>query len=241
MARPLMGLISLVLLAAAIVLEFFIILSGSITSSPEDLVYFLQADTSGIPGAPNPARWTYWAVCGVDGKHNANCGAVVPALPFSPANRRNFGTDQGVPDAFLDTRKYFYLSRFAWVFFLLALLFSAFALFTGLLALCTRFGAYLSGLNVAIALFWQTLAAALMTAWTVEARDEWRKNGHDATLGKYGYGFTWATVALLFLAMITFCAAGGSRHKHRDTYVAESAPRRRFWQRRHRSVRKEYV
>lgn len=234
-----MGLISLVLLAAAILFEFFIILSGSITSSPEDLIYFLQADTSGIPTAPSTARWTYWSICGTDGKYNVDCGKVTAALPFAPSNKRNFGTTQGVPQAFIGNSSYFYLSRFAWAFFLMALIFSAFALFTGLLALCTRFGAYLSGLNVAIALFWQSLAAVLTTVWSVRARNVFRNEGHDANLGKYGYGFMWGTVALLFLAMIAFCAAGSGRKAHRETYVAETAPRRRFWQRRR--ARKEYV
>jgi hypothetical protein len=50
-----------------------------------------------------------------------------------------------------------------WAFYIIALLFSVLALFTGLLALCSRLGGYLSGLMTAVALFFQTLAAALMT------------------------------------------------------------------------------
>jgi SUR7/PalI family len=129
---------------------------------PEDHVYFLQSTTAGIPMAPNPARWTYWSICGVDGKLNANCGDSVPALPFAPANKHNFDTATGVPMDFTG-HYYYYMSRFSWVFFLMALLFSVFALLTGALALCTRFGAYLSGLNTLIAFFWQALASALMT------------------------------------------------------------------------------
>lgn len=48
-------------------------------------------------------------------------------------------------------------------FYLIALFFATCALFTGLLALCTRLGAYLSGLNTGLALFFQALAASLMT------------------------------------------------------------------------------
>jgi hypothetical protein len=48
-------------------------------------------------------------------------------------------------------------------FYLIALFFGAIGLMTGFLALCSRLGGYLSGLTVAIALFFQTLAAALMT------------------------------------------------------------------------------
>jgi len=237
-----MGLISLVFLAAAILFQFFIILSGGVSSMPEDMIYFLQADTAGIPNARNPSRWTFWSICGVDenGK-NTDCGASVPALPFSPPSHSNFNTTSGVPDAFIGTKRYYLLSRFAWVFFLLALLFSAGAFLTGGLALCTRFGAYFSSMNTAIALFWQALAASLMTAWTVQAKKAWRNAGHDANLGKYAYGFTWAGVALLFLAMLSFGAAGGrSHHPATTTAAAGSGRRRGFWRRR-RSVRKDYV
>lgn len=55
------------------------------------------------------------------------------------------------------------MSRFFWVFFIIALFFATISLFTGLLALCTRLGAYLSSVNAMIALFWQALAAALYT------------------------------------------------------------------------------
>lgn len=48
-------------------------------------------------------------------------------------------------------------------FYIMALFFSVIALFTGLLALCSRLGGYLSGLTTGVALFFQTFAAALMT------------------------------------------------------------------------------
>jgi len=105
-------------------------------------------------------------------------------------------------------------------FYLVALFFGACALITGLLALCTRFGAYISGLNASIALFFQTLAAALMTAWTVEGRNAFRANGTQANLGKYAYGFTWAAMACYLLATVLFCVGGGvSKNKN-------SAPKR---------------
>jgi len=48
-------------------------------------------------------------------------------------------------------------------FFIIALFFSVIALFTSLLALCSRLGSYMAGMTVALALFFQILAAALMT------------------------------------------------------------------------------
>jgi len=93
-------------------------------------------------------------------------------------------------------------------FYLIALFFAACALLTGLLALCTRIGSYLSGLNAMVALFFQSLAAALMTAWTVLGRNAFLANGQTATLGRYGYGFTWGAMAAYLLATVFFCVGG---------------------------------
>jgi hypothetical protein len=160
----LLSLISLIILAGGILLQFLTILSGGVNSSPENQFYFLEAsDIGNIPGARNPSRWTFFAICGVDRAtgHNANCGDPVPALPFDPP--KNFGTRENVPEDFIGTNHYFYLSRFMFAFYLIALFFSCIALFSGLLALCSRLGGYLSGLTTGVALFFQTLAAALMT------------------------------------------------------------------------------
>lgn len=144
-------------------MQIFTILSGAVDSAPINQFYFLQAATNGIPNARNPSRWTFFAICGRDPSsgYNTNCGAVVPALPFDPP--RNFGTTENVPGQFIGTHTYFYLSRFMFAFYLIALFFAACALFTGLLALCSRLGGYLSGLTISIALFFQALAASLLT------------------------------------------------------------------------------
>jgi len=138
-------------------------LTGGVNGSPLDKFYFLEASTNGIPNARNPSRWTFFAICGADPSsgHNANCGAPVPALPFDPP--RNFGTQQNLPEQFIGTHQYYYLSRFMFAFYLIALFFAAVALLSGLLALCSRLGGYLSSLMTFIALFFQSLAASLMT------------------------------------------------------------------------------
>jgi hypothetical protein len=97
---PILGLISLILVAGGIVLQFLTILSGAVSGRPENEVYFLQSSTNGIPNARNPTRWAFFALTGVDGNgHNTNYGSPVPALPFDPP--RNFGTSTGVPRQFL--------------------------------------------------------------------------------------------------------------------------------------------
>jgi len=208
--RPILGLISLILLAAGILFQFFVILSGAVNKNPETQIYFLQASTNGIPQARNPSRWTFFSICGVENGRNANCGAIVPALPFDPPRGSNFGTTTGVPGSFVGTRHYYYLSRFMFAFYLIGLFFAVCALFTGMLALCTRLGAYLSGLNTGLALFFQALAASLMTAWTIQGRNAFRSNGQAASVGVKAYGFTWAAVACYLLATITFCLSGRS-------------------------------
>jgi hypothetical protein len=94
--------VSLIILAGALVLQFLVILSGGINSFPLDTVYFLRATTNGISGARNPSSWTYWAVCGVgENGRNVDCGKPVPALPFDPKHKSNFGGAQGIPEEFL--------------------------------------------------------------------------------------------------------------------------------------------
>jgi hypothetical protein len=160
-AGPILAILSLILVGGGILLQFFTILSGGINSAPLNKFYFLQASTANIAGARNPSRWTFFAICGVDGSLNANCGKAVPALPFDPP--RNFGTTNGVPEQFIGTHMYYYLSRFMFAFYLIALFFAAVALLTGLLALVSRLGGYISSMTTFVALFFQSLAAALMT------------------------------------------------------------------------------
>ncbi len=78
-----MGIASLVLIAGAIVLMFFVVLSGVTHTIPLDKTYFLQADTSSIAGSGRSvSQWTYFYVCGAG---NEDCGKPVPALPIGYA------------------------------------------------------------------------------------------------------------------------------------------------------------
>lgn len=150
-------------MAGGILFQFFVILSGAISGDPIDRVYFLEAEIGNIPYRVQPVRWTYFALCGAQNGRNVDCGAPVPAFPFQPTDNSNFGTDQGVPQNFLNTDQFWYMSRFAWVFYLIALFFAVCALALGFIALCTRIGAFLSAIATAAALLFQAAAAALMT------------------------------------------------------------------------------
>lgn len=57
---------------------------------------------------------------------------------------------------------YYYLWRFGWVFYLMGLLFDVGALFAACVS-CVRIGSGFAGILAAIAWFWFTLGASLMT------------------------------------------------------------------------------
>ena len=78
-----MGIASLILIAGAIALQFFVILSGVTNSTPLNKTWFLQADTSKIAGSRRAtSQWTYFYVCGAG---NQDCGSAVPDLPIGYA------------------------------------------------------------------------------------------------------------------------------------------------------------
>ncbi|KAK5114627.1 hypothetical protein LTR62_002199 [Meristemomyces frigidus] len=227
-ARPILALLALLLLAGGIVMDLLVALSGGVHSSPITQIFFLQADLTGVTSNSqnfhNPARWTWNSICGVQNGLNANCGSTHAAQSFSPA--RNFGTTSGLPAALSGGSKFYYLSRFAWAFYVVSLFFAVIAFFLAFIALCTRLGAYLTGMMAALALFFQTLTAALMTAWTVMGRNAFRKNGQQAYIGVKAFAFTWATMGCFLIATILFCV-GGSMGKNESKQKSSYFGRKR--------------
>jgi hypothetical protein len=174
--------LSLFFTAGGLLLMFFVLLAGTSDHNPLNQIYFLEVDTSGIPNAPNTSRWTFWNLCSVTASHRNKCGSVHPAFPLDPPSHRNFDTRVDIPHQFLGydtcvstiwlariltethrTSKYFYLTRFMFAFNLIALFFHVMAFFTGLLALCSRIGAYFSGFLNGVGLFFLTITNCLMT------------------------------------------------------------------------------
>ena len=90
-AGGLLGVMSWILLAGAIVMMFFVILSGVTDHTPLNRTYFLRANTAGIGQARNVSQWTYLYVCG---ENNQDCGTAIAALPFGFAW---YGNSSGVP------------------------------------------------------------------------------------------------------------------------------------------------
>jgi len=214
--------VALLLVAGSLVLLWFVILSGVTRTSPLRQTYFLRADTSGIEGARPISQWTYFKVCG-DG--NTDCGPSRPGLPLGDAwasNARNAPAEL-IGSHGNDTTSYFYwyMWRFGWVFFLIALFFEVLAFFSGFLALCSRLGSAFTGLISLVALFFLTVAVSLMTATFVKMRDVFLRDGRDASLGRYAFGFSWGAWALLLISTVLFCLA---RHKRKDNTRAPVGP-----------------
>ena len=164
---PIIAFVALALIAAAVLFQFFVVLSGAVNGSPEPHFYFLKADTRGMGSGPSRApaytAWTEFAVCAISagGSQTYNCRDVSAAPPFKPT--QNFGGSQGVPESLRGGNYYYLMSRASWAFYIIALFAAVVSLFSGLLALCTRLGSYLAAILAALAMLAQAIAGALMT------------------------------------------------------------------------------
>jgi len=202
-ARGGLGFASLILIAASIVFMFFVILAGVSNTTPLNKTYFIQIDTSALQNAPRPlTQVTYFYNCGAG---NKDCSAPVPALPIG----YSWLGASGVPSSLTGSHAkhttstyYYYMWRFGWVFYLMALVTNVLGFFTAILAPCFRIASGITGLLTLGALFWMSLAASLMTAVFVKERDRFTSAGISAHLGRYGFGFTWGAWACIFLACL---------------------------------------
>lgn len=237
-SRASLGFLGLFFMAGAILLIFLTLLAGARNSNPLNLVYFLEADTGNIPGAPSTSRWTFWNLCGVTNGRN-NCGDAHVDYPFDPPSHRTFGTTENVPREFIGTSHYFLASRFMFPFIIIGLFFAALSLFTGLLAMCTRIGSYLSGFLAWLALTFQVITTCLMTAVFVQGRDAFKRNGQNAHVGVKAFAFMWTASACLFLSCLLYCIGGAVGRK--DTGYSGRKERRRgfFSSARSNSVRSQ--
>ena len=175
-----MGFASLVLISTSLIFLFFVILSGVNNTTPLNKTFFMEADLSRVASARPRTQWTYFFVCG---EGNTNCGSPVPGLPIGYAW---VGGSNGAPDALVgyfsqyfgmldrtnDYRShakhttsgyYYWMWKFGWVFYMMALVFDVVAFFTALLAPVSRLASGFAGMILGVALFWMTLAAVLMT------------------------------------------------------------------------------
>ncbi|KAL2065602.1 hypothetical protein VTL71DRAFT_3272 [Oculimacula yallundae] len=216
--RGALGIASLVLIGGALVLMFFVVLSGVKDTTPLNKSWFLRVDTSSLPSAGRAQSYfTYWKVCATGG---GQCGSTIPAIPLGAIWR---GETQAVPAGLVGNHYhgttssyYYYLWRFGWVFYLMSITLTGLTFITSLLAPCSRLASGVSGLLLAFSLFWFSLAASLMTAVFVKTRDEFKSAGIDAVIGRYAFGFTWGAWAAMFIATVFLFLGCGVSRKNDD-------------------------
>lgn len=228
LSRISLGFLGLFFTASAILLIFLTLLGGARNSTPLNEIYFLQADTHNIPGAPATSRWTFWNVCSVNAKGKSVCGSSHPDFPFDPPNHNNFGTTTNVPHQFVGTNHYFLTSRFMFPFIIIGLFFAVCSLFSGFLAICTRIGSYVSSFLAWLALTFQVITTCLMTAVFVQGRSAFSSNGQVSKLGVKAFAFMWTATACLFISCLLYCL-GGAVGRKEPGYSGRKERRRGFF------------
>ncbi|KAK9455105.1 SUR7/PalI family-domain-containing protein [Dipodascopsis uninucleata] len=223
----------------ATLLLYLVMLAGTKDHNPLNRTFYLEADTSGISGAPSLTRWTLWNRCSVQNGISSDCTSNKAAYPFKPS--QNFGTTSGVPSTLIDHQnRYYYMTRFAYAFFLIAVIFSSLGFLTSFTALFSRLGSGCSSVLTFIALIFDFTAAAIANALFVKARNGFTGDGHSAHLGVKMFAFIWTSVFCLFFASLGFilsCCTGRTRSSAYETgSIADekgrSNTRGRFFRRR---------
>ncbi|KAH9889115.1 SUR7/PalI family-domain-containing protein [Xylariomycetidae sp. FL2044] len=233
--------LGLIFMAGALVMLFFVILSGVTKTSPLDDTYFLRADTSGISGARPVSQWAYFYICA---RGNVDCTHARPAPALGWAWD---GNPSNAPDALTGSygghttsQYYYYMWRFGWVFYLISLVFMVLAFFAGFVACCGRLGSAIAGFTSLLALVFYTVAVSLMTAVFVKMRNVFEANGRSASLGRYAFGFSWGSWAALLIATVLFFIGIGGRKDKKTAATTTTTSGRRWGRKRSTRSRRSY-
>ncbi|KAI5956818.1 SUR7 [Candida jiufengensis] len=204
---------NLFFLAGAILLLIFTVLSGSSKHTPLNKFYWLEADTRSIPNAPaSRSAWTFWGVC--DKNDFGNC-LLGPAYPLSPVD--NFDTTNNIPEKFKSQQStFYYLSRFAFAFCLIALGFAGLAFIIDLLGFCFVVIDKIVIFLVTIALFFMAGFASFQTAVVVLAKQAFHSDDRSASIGVKSMAIMWASFACLLICWVITLSANivNSYKKH---------------------------
>ncbi|SCU93170.1 LAFA_0F15038g1_1 [Lachancea sp. 'fantastica'] len=217
------------LLLGAGLLSFFVILSGARNSGVLKNFYWLEADTSGLGGAPSTTRWFNYDWCAYENGNLQGCSSKKPASPFSP--RDNFGSSSGLLAAFANDRNtYYYLSRVAWAMLLVGLVYIVIALVPVFVTIFSTslVNAWLAVLAVWLAWFFVTLAACLYTGCYVKGRKVFSDAQRHAKLGPRNFAFIWTSVALLLACAIWSSVAASFFSARRFSGSRHDRNRRRY-------------
>ncbi len=199
-AKTFLRCLTLLFLAGNTLLLILIILSGSMTNYPVDRFYWVQADTSGIPNAANTTRWTFWGACSITDGHTTCGDHLSPAAPISPLD--NFKTKVNVPQKFIDHRnRYYYLSRFSFCFFWIALAFIGVAFLLYILSFCSKIILQVVLILSIVGFIFNMVAVVLQTAVSVMGRNAFHDANRSAKVSAPLLAIAWASFVVAFLDM----------------------------------------
>lgn len=177
----------------------FVILGGSSKHTPITQFYWLEADTSNIPGAYGTSAWLFWGVC--DKNDWSNC-IQGPAFALSPKD--NFKTEENVPEDFISKRNaYFYLSRFAFAFCLITFCFVCFTFLTHLAQFCFTRGDKYNTFLLSLALFFGAGWVSFQTAVVIMARDAFNGADRSHKVPVKTMAMMWTSFFLILLLFIS--------------------------------------
>lgn len=193
--RAVLKVTTLLFLAGNTLLLILIILSGAVNNYPVNHFYWVQGDTRGIPNASDLTRWTFWGACERRGQETFCGNNLSPAYPISPVD--NFGTTTNVPDSFISNRdSFYYLTRFSFCFFWIALAFIGISFLLYIGSWCSYGFAKVVWMLTAVGCLFNVTAVVLQTAASVMARNAFSDSNREASLGADLYGIAWASVSL---------------------------------------------
>lgn len=214
MAPPSVRILSLLLAIlftmGSCLLLFFIVLAGTKSHGVLQKWYWLAADTSNTPGAQYPiSRWSMYNICGYEKGSSVSkpgkfigCTKNKPAYPLDP--QRNFKSGDQTWDDFR-TDKYYFMTRFDFAFYLIALFFEVLTLFVSLAAYCLRSLSITAAILQVLSFVFVVIAASLSTAAYNQGKSVFHSHGAEAKLGPALYGFAWAVVFMSMLNIVLFC------------------------------------
>lgn len=195
-SRTALRLFTLLFFAGNVLLLILIILSGSTKHYPIDRFYWVEGETAGIPNAYNLTRWTFWGACERSNGGTHCSDNLSPAYPISPKD--NFHTEVNVPHRFISNREsYYYLSRFSFVFFWIALAFVGISFILYVLSWCSS---YILKVVLILSVFgciFNVIAVVLQTAVSVMARNAFHHDNRSAKVGAPLLGIAWASVVVV--------------------------------------------
>ncbi|EGV66761.1 hypothetical protein CANTEDRAFT_112163 [Yamadazyma tenuis ATCC 10573] len=228
MLRRVFTFVPVILLLGAALLLFFVNLAGANPSGVLGKFYWSEVDSSSFNAPWDKARWTLYSLCGEQNGRNYDCTSTKAAFPYSPKD--NFGSAENLPQEFIKHRKtYYYLSRFAYAFFLIGIVFAILAIIPTVLSCCLSgfITGILGSIAAGVSLLFTTAGAALNTAAHIKGRNAFNKAGFTSSVSSVMFGITWAAVACLLLSFLWMCFVAGrgaskKLYSGRDDHEAHS-------------------